>query len=90
MHFLSKQLQTLRVQLHIGAVQAFAVFAAEELVGKTFAVELETLGFFAVALQPAFFFGWTGLGGLDGDEGVALEHVLEATVAAELDGVELS
>lgn len=87
-HFFAHNLEFLGVEFDVGAVVALAVLGAEELVGKALAVELETLGLFAVALELAL--GVVARRGrLDADEGIVLEHVLEAVVLGELDGVEL-
>lgn len=59
------------------------------MVSEALAVEFETLRLFAVAFHFTLLLGWTRLWCLYGDERVVFEHVLEATVATELDGVEL-
>lgn len=86
---ITNHLEFTGIELDIGTAGALALFSAEETVGKALAVEFEALRFFAIALQSFFEFGAPGFRSLYGYEGVVLEHVLEAVVAGELNGVEL-
>lgn len=80
--------QALRVEGSVGAVEALALSAAEQLVGEALAVEFETLRFLTVTsgllnlLLSAW--GWR----LYTHKRVVLEHVLQTTVPAQLDRVQ--
>jgi hypothetical protein len=77
--------QLLAVPSLVGTVLALAVLAAEELVREALAVQFQAFCFPALALRPL---GW-GLGGMDTDEGVVHQQVLELTVLAYFEGIEL-